>query len=98
MRIKGAAGQALGRWMAMRVFLSTTRAAIFTSLSRRVSNWAHRQGERFGSAARRIHISQYAPACRNSRSWFAAALVQEVRSAARWVFQALIWFSAWPRA
>ena len=54
----GAAGQALGRWMAMRVFLSTTRAAIFTSLSRRVSNWARRQGDRFGRAARRVHISQ----------------------------------------
>jgi hypothetical protein len=28
----------------------------------------------------------------------AAALVQEVRSAARWVLHALMWFSAWPRA
>ena len=59
----------------MRVFISTMRAAIFTSLSRRVSNRARRQGERFGSAARRVQISQSAPACRNSLSWFAVALV-----------------------
>ena len=31
-------------------------------------------------------------------SLLAAARQHEVRSAARWVFQALIWFSAWPRA
>ena len=31
----------------MRVFISTTRAAIFTSLRRKVSNWARRQDERF---------------------------------------------------
>jgi transposase len=28
----------------------------------------------------------------------AAARQHDVRSAARWVFQALVWFSAWPRA
>ena len=57
-RMRGAEGQALGRCRVMRVFISTTRAALFTSLRRRVSNWARRQGERFGRAARRVHISQ----------------------------------------
>jgi predicted MarR family transcription regulator len=42
----------------IRVFISTTRAAILTRRRRRVSNWARRQGERFGRAARRVHISQ----------------------------------------
>jgi len=32
-----------------------------------------------------------------SRNWFAVALVQEVRSAARWVLKDLMLFSAWPR-
>src|SRR3954462_1557591 len=36
--------------------------------------------------------------CRNRRIWLAVARQHEVRSAARWVFQALMWFSAWPRA
>ena len=62
-----------------------------------VSYWATRHIENFRINTRRPHISQYAPACRNSRNWLAVALEQDVRSAARWVFQDLIWFSAWPR-
>ena len=49
-----------------------------------MSNWATRHIERFGIDTRRPHISQYAPACRNSRNWSAVALEQDVRSAARW--------------
>ena len=63
-----------------------------------MSNWATRHIERFGIDTRRPHISQYAPACRNNRNGLAVALEQDVRSAARWVFQDLIWFSAWPPA
>ena len=54
----GAAGQALGRWTVIRVFISTMRAAILMRRRRRVSNWARRHGERRGSAARMVHISQ----------------------------------------
>ena len=79
------------------VFISTTRAAILMRRRRNVSNWATRHIERFGIDTRSPHISQYAPACRNNRNWLAVALEQDVRSAARWVFQDLIWFSAWPR-
>src|SRR3954452_161956 len=57
-----------------------------------MSNWATRHGERLGISARRLHSSQYAPACRNSRNWLALALVQEVRSAARCVFHAFVIF------
>ena len=59
-----------------------------------MSNWATRHIERFGIDTRSPHISQYAPACRNNRNWLAVAFEQDVRSAARWVFQDLIWFSA----
>ena len=41
-------GQALGRCSMTRVFSATTRAASFTRRSRRVSNCATRQVERFG--------------------------------------------------
>src|SRR3954462_8796385 len=76
---------------------STTRAAILIRRRRKVSNCATRHGERLGISARRLHSSQYAPACRNSRNGFAVALGQEVRSTARCVFHALMWFSAAPR-
>ena len=56
-RIRGAAGQALGRCSVVRVFMSSPRAAIFTMRRRSVSNLAGRHGKRFGRAARRVHIS-----------------------------------------
>src|SRR3982074_2688182 len=59
------------------VFLSTTRAATLISRRRNVSNCATRHIERLGIDTRRPHMSQYAPACRNSR-WLAVALVHEV--------------------
>jgi len=46
--------------------------------------------ERLGIDTRRPHMSQYAPACKNSRNWLAVAFVHEVRSAARCVFQDLM--------
>ena len=57
-RMRDAAGQAVGRWMVIRVFSSTTRAAILIRRRRSVSNWAGRQGDRGGSAARKLHINQ----------------------------------------
>jgi hypothetical protein len=48
-----------------------------------VSNWAVRQGDRFGRVAWSAQSSQYAAACRNRRNWLAVALLHEVRSAAR---------------
>ena len=59
-----------------------------------MSNWATRHIDRRGIDWRRPHINQYAPACRNKRSWLALAFMQDVRSAARCVFQDLMWFSA----
>ena len=70
----------------IRLFISTTRAAILIRRRRTVSNCATRQAKRFGIRARR-----------NRRNWFAVALPHEVRSAARCVFQAFRWFSACPR-
>ena len=55
---------------------------------RKVSNWMPRQRERRGIRERKLHISQYAPICRNRRIWLALAREHEVRSAARWVFHA----------
>ena len=91
------AGHEVGKCTRIMVFISTTRAAILMRRRRNVSNWATRHIERFGIDTRSPHISQYAPACRNNRNWLAVAFEQDVRSAARWVFQDLIWFSAWPR-
>src|ERR1700683_3503966 len=50
------------------------------SRKRNVSNCATRHIERLGIDTRRPHMSQYAPACKNSRNWLAVALVHEVRS------------------
>ena len=61
-------GQEVGKCTRIIVFISTTRAAILMRRRRNVSNWATRHIERFGIDTRRPHISQYAPACRNSRS------------------------------
>ena len=60
--------QEVGKCTRIIVFISTTRAAILMRRRRSVSNWATRHIERFGIDTRRPHISQYAPACRNSRS------------------------------
>ena len=46
--------------------------------------------ERLGIDTRRPRMSQYAPACKNSRNWLAVAFVHEARSAARCVFQDLM--------
>ena len=40
------------------VLISTTRAVILSRRSRKVSNWAMRQAERFGMAVRSPHMSQ----------------------------------------
>src|SRR3954462_13840463 len=59
---------------------STTRAAILIRRRRKVSNCATRHCERLGIRERRLHSSQYAPACRKSRTWLALAFGQDVRS------------------
>jgi hypothetical protein len=76
--------------------ISTTRAAILIRRRRRrsMSNCATRHFERLDVETRRPHMIQYAPACRDNRNWLALALVHEVRSATRWVYQELMWFSA----
>ena len=62
------AGHDVGKCTRIIVFISTIRAAILIRRRRNVSNWAMRHIECFGIDTRRPHISQYAPACRNSRS------------------------------
>jgi len=90
-------GQALGRRSMRRVLSATARPAGFTRRSRSVSNCATRRVERLGIGPRRGHNSQQAPVCGIRRDWLAAAGLHGVRSAARWRFHALMWFSAWPR-
>jgi hypothetical protein len=51
-------GHALGRCSMTRVFSATTWVASFTTRSRRVSNCATRQVERFGIRLRSDHSSQ----------------------------------------
>src|SRR3954453_3816756 len=67
-------GQTVGRGSRSIVFSSTTRAAILIRRRRKVSNCATRHGERWGISARRLHISQYAPACRNKPELVGAGL------------------------
>jgi hypothetical protein len=57
------------------------------SRRRNVSNCATRHIERLGIDALRPPISQYAPACRNSRSWLAVAFVHEVLVDRRFMLQ-----------
>src|SRR6266498_2455625 len=71
-------GVLVGRWTLILVFISTMRAAMLIRRSLRVSNWATRQDECLGISVRRLHSSQQAPACRNSRNWLAVALGHEV--------------------
>jgi len=52
---------------ALAFFFSTMVAASLIKWRRNVSNWACRQGERFGQAARSFHHSQYAHPCNMSR-------------------------------
>ncbi len=66
----------------------TKRACARSSRSGRVACLG--EASRPGQHALRPHISQYVPACRNSRSWLAVAFVHEVRSAARCVFHDLM--------
>src|ERR1019366_3603316 len=84
------AGHDVGKGTRIIVFISTMRAATLISRRRNVSNCATRHIERLGIDARRPHMIQYAPACKNSRNWLAVAFVHEVRSAARCVFQDLM--------
>src|ERR1700730_928401 len=51
-----------------------------------------------GISRRSDHRSQQATAWGKGRNWLASASWHEVLSAARWLFHALMWFSAWPRA
>ena len=64
------------------VFISTNAGAILMRRTRKVSNCARSQGRSFWH---RLHAAPHEPVgprnARNSRNWFAVALLHEVRSA-----------------